>query len=89
MRLKTTLRQLKVLGCNARQTAVDLVLRSDTPIVLDHVEVLQSQSKGQYRITPDSRLIRKVGVDERFPDGLAHAEQMMAELETHSTVSTC
>ena len=88
MRLKTTLRQLKVLGCNARQTAVDLVLRSDTPIVLDHVEVLQSQSKGQYRITPDSRLIRKVGVDERFPDGLAHAEQMMAELETHSTVST-
>jgi transcription-repair coupling factor (superfamily II helicase) len=84
MRLKTRLRQLKVMACNARQTTVDLALRSDTPLRLDHIEVVQAQSKGQYRITPDSRLIRKADPSEQFPDGLAHAERALAELEACS-----
>jgi len=88
MRLKTMLRQLKVMGCNARQASVDLVLRSDTPIHFDHVQLVQAQSNGSYRITPDSRLIRKAGPDESFPSGLAHAECMMAELESCSAILT-
>ena len=82
MRLKASLRQLKVLGCNARSSAVNLSLRSDTPIRFEQVQRLQARVLGKYRVTPDSRLIRQAALEENFPHGIAHAEQMLAELES-------
>jgi transcription-repair coupling factor (superfamily II helicase) len=84
MRLKTTLRQLKVLGCDARCTAVSLSLRSDTPIQIDCLEQLEHRTPGAYRVTPDSRLVRLARPNERFTNGIAHAEFMLAELESCS-----
>jgi transcription-repair coupling factor (superfamily II helicase) len=81
MRLKTSLRQLKVLGCNARSNSVDLSLRSDTPINISCIERLESRVQGTYRVTPDSRLVRKARPSECFANGIVHAEFMLAELE--------
>jgi len=81
MRLKTTLRQLKVLGCDARSSSVTLRLRSDTPINLSCIEQLEVRSPGTYRVTPDSQLLRKAQSNECFANGIAHAEFMLAELE--------
>ncbi len=81
MRLKTTLRQLKVLGCDARCASVNLSLRSDTPINLTCIEQLETRSPGTYRVTPDSRLVRKAQPSESFASGIEHAEFMLAELE--------
>jgi len=87
MRLKTSLRELKALACNARHNTVDLSLRSDTPIRIDHVQQLAARVPGTYRVTPDSRLIRKAALDEGFANGIAHAECMLAELQSCSEVS--
>ena len=84
MRLKTALRQLKVLGCDASSGTVNLSLRSDTPIKIGCVEQLQTRTPGTYRVTPDSRLIRQASSDEYFANGIAHAEFMLTELESCS-----
>jgi len=77
MTLKTELRRLKVLGCEANARSVTLHLREDTPLdpkkILDLVRV----AKSPYRITPDMRLTRRFDGDA---DGLANAETMLAEL---------
>lgn len=86
MRLKTTLRQLKVLGCDARSGSVNLSLRSDTPINVSCIEQLESTAPGTYRVTPDSRLVRKARSNESFASGIAHAEFMLAELEQCSQI---
>ncbi len=82
MRLKTLLRQLKALGCNARASSVELSLRSDTPIKFDDIQRLLARAPGTYRITPDSRLIRQAAPGEHFANGVAHADCMLAELES-------
>jgi len=88
MRLKTVLRRLKVLGCDARSNSVKFNLRADTPIQLECVEQLLVHAPGAYRVTPDSRLVRQARPTECFADGIAHAEFMIAELEACSGIGT-
>jgi len=80
MRLKPELRRLKVLGCDARASSVSLSLRSDTPISLECMSELERVAPASYRITPDSRLLRRAREGEHFTDGIAHAERVLAEL---------
>ncbi|HET9956028.1 MAG TPA: transcription-repair coupling factor [Polyangiaceae bacterium] len=80
MRLKTELRKLRVLGCEASERSVSLHLRDDT--TLDPVKVgeLVAQKKSPYRLTPDGRLTRRPLENETFADGLALADRMLTEL---------
>ncbi len=66
MSLKTELRRLRVLGCEASAKQVTLHLREDTPLDPKKVTELIRAPKSPYRLTPDMRLTR------RF-DGVKHA----------------
>jgi transcription-repair coupling factor (superfamily II helicase) len=80
MRLKTELRRLRALGCEASQKGVTLHLRDDTP--LDPAKILKLvQAKGSpYKLTPDMRLTRRVRADESFASGLEAADKLLGEL---------
>jgi transcription-repair coupling factor (superfamily II helicase) len=80
MRLKTELRRLRALGCEASAKGVTLHLRDDTP--LDHARVLKLvQPKGSpYKLSPDMRLTRKTRETEAFTSGLEAADKLLAEL---------
>src|SRR5687767_2552895 len=80
MRLKTELRRLRALGCEATSRGVTLHLRDDAP--LDSEKVLRLvQAKGSpYRLSPDMRLSRRTRDGESFASGLDAAETMLAEL---------
>jgi transcription-repair coupling factor (superfamily II helicase) len=84
MALKTELRRLRVLGCEASRKVVKLYLRDDTP--LDHAKVaeLVRTSHGLWKITPDMRLSRRFeeggSRSSEARDGLANAETALAEL---------
>ena len=77
MSLKTELRRMKVLGCEANARSVTLHLREDTPLdprkILDVVRAPRSP----YRITPDMRLTRRFDGDG---NGLTNAETVLSEL---------
>ncbi len=77
MTLKTELRRLRVLGCEASARSVTLHLRKDTPLDPKKVTNLVAQPKSRYRLTPDMRLTRRFDGDA---DGLANAERLLAEL---------
>ena len=76
MALKTELRRMKVLGCEANARAVTLHLREDTPLDPKKILDLVRAPKSTYRITPDMRLTRRFDA----ADGLTNAETMLAEL---------
>jgi transcription-repair coupling factor (superfamily II helicase) len=80
MRLKTELRKLMVLGCEATQKSVTLHLRSDTPLDPIKVGELVGRKKSGYRLSPDGRLTRRAKDDERFGSGLELADKMLNEL---------
>ena len=76
MSLKTELRRLKVLGCEANARSVTLHLREDTPLDPKKILDLVRTSKSPYRITPDMRLTRRF----ESGDGLVNAETMLADI---------
>jgi transcription-repair coupling factor (superfamily II helicase) len=76
MSLKTELRRLKVLGCEANGRSVTLHLREDTPLDPKKILDLVRAAKSPYRITPDMRLTRRFEVG----DGLVNAETMLADV---------
>jgi len=78
MRLKTELRRLRVLGCEATAREVKLHLREDTPLDPGKLRNLIVKGGGQWRATPDMRLVRVF--EEPGGDGLSRAEQMLEEL---------
>ncbi|WP_437666387.1 transcription-repair coupling factor [Sorangium sp. So ce1182] len=80
MRLKTELRRLKALACEASAKGVTLHLREDTP--LDHAKVLRLvQPKGSpYRLSPDMRLSRRARDGEVFTSGLEATDKLLSEL---------
>lgn len=79
MSLKTELRRLKVLGCEATATLVTLHLREDTPLDPKKVTDWVRRPKSPYRLTPDMRLSRRFdGTDS----GLANAETLLSELSS-------
>ncbi len=59
MSLKTELRRLRVLGCEASARLVTLHLREDTPLDPKKIAELIRMAKSPYRLTPDMRLTRR------------------------------
>jgi transcription-repair coupling factor (superfamily II helicase) len=77
MSLKTELRRLRVLGCEAHARSVTLHLREDTPLDPAKITELVRASRSPYRLTPDMRLTRRFDGEL---NGLANAETMLVEL---------
>jgi transcription-repair coupling factor (superfamily II helicase) len=82
MRLKTELRRLRALGCEATKKGVTLHLRDDTP--LDPAKILQLvHPKGSpYKLSPDMRLTRKTRDTEVFASGIEAADKLLSELSS-------
>jgi transcription-repair coupling factor (superfamily II helicase) len=76
MALKTELRRLRVLGCEASGRLVTLHLRDDTPLDPAKITVLIRKTHGLWKLTPDMRLTRRFDAG----DGLSNAETTLAEL---------
>jgi transcription-repair coupling factor (superfamily II helicase) len=77
MTLKTELRRLRALGCEANARLVTLHLRDDTPLDPAKITALIRKSSGAWKLTPDMRLSRRFGSGG---DGIANAEAALAEL---------
>ncbi len=77
MTLKTELRRLKALGCEASSRSVTLHLRQDTPLDPKKVTDLVRKVKSPYRLTPDMRLTCRFDGEQ---DGLANAEAVLVDL---------
>jgi transcription-repair coupling factor (superfamily II helicase) len=82
MTLKTELRRLRVLGCEANARVVTLHLRDDTPLDPAKITVLIRKSHGAWKLTPDMRLSRRYDTPGKPApgDGIANAEAALAEL---------
>jgi transcription-repair coupling factor (superfamily II helicase) len=80
MRLKTELRRLRVLGCEATAKAVTLHLADDTPLDPHKVGALVATKKSPYRLSPDGRLTRRALETEALSNGLILADTMLDEL---------
>jgi transcription-repair coupling factor (superfamily II helicase) len=77
MTLKTELRRLRALGCEANARLVTLHLREDTPLDPAKITALIRKSGGAWKLTPDMRLSRRFTTGG---DGIANAETALAEL---------
>jgi transcription-repair coupling factor (superfamily II helicase) len=77
MTLKTELRRLRALGCEANARAVTLHLRDDTPLDPKKVLELVRAPKSPYRLTPDMRLSRRF---EGRTTSLENVEAMLTDL---------
>jgi transcription-repair coupling factor (superfamily II helicase) len=80
MALKTELRRLRALGCEASARVVTMHLGDDTPLDPNKVAALVRGSRGAWRLTPDMRLVRRF--DDAVPprDGIANAEVVLGEI---------
>jgi transcription-repair coupling factor (superfamily II helicase) len=77
MALKTELRRLRALGCEANARVVTFHLRQDTPLDPTKIAVLIRKAHGVWKLTPDMRLSRRF---DGATDGLANAEAALSEL---------
>ncbi len=77
MALKTELRRLRALGCEANARVVTLHLRDDTPLDPARITTLIRKSNGAWKLTPDMRLSRRFA---NGGDGIANAETALSEL---------
>jgi transcription-repair coupling factor (superfamily II helicase) len=77
MTLKTELRRLKALGCEANARSVTLHLREDTPLDPKKITDLVRAKNSPYRLTPDMRLSRRFDGEG---NGLVNAEALLADL---------
>jgi transcription-repair coupling factor (superfamily II helicase) len=80
MRIKTELRRLRVLGCEASAKSVTLHLREDTPLDPAKLTALVTKKGSPYRVTPDMRVTRRMTEHDVVADGLDAADKMLAEL---------
>ena len=80
MRLKTELRKLKALGCEATAKGVTLHLRDDTPLDPAKLMKLMGGKHSPYKLSPDMRLTRKSKEAEAFTSGLEAADKVLSEL---------
>jgi transcription-repair coupling factor (superfamily II helicase) len=81
MTIKTELRRLRVLACEASARAVTLHLRDDTP--LDPAKLTRLIRGGApIKLTPDMRLTRKSRDGEIFPSGLDATVRLLRELDS-------
>ncbi len=80
MRLKTELRRLKALGCEATAKGVTLHLRDDTPLDSAKLMKLMAGKHSPYKLSPDMRLTRQRKDGEAFASGLEAADKLLSEL---------
>jgi transcription-repair coupling factor (superfamily II helicase) len=80
MRVKTELRRVRALGCEANAKSVTLHLRDDTPLDPAKLTALVTKKGSPYRVTPDMRVTRRMTEHDVVSDGLAAADKMLAEL---------
>ncbi len=80
MRIKTELRALRVLGCEATARSVTLHLRDDTPLDPERLSTMVTKRNSPYRLTPDMRITRRMSADPAIEDGLAAVDTVLAEL---------
>ncbi len=80
MRLKTELRKLRALACEATSKGVTLHLRDDTPLDTGKLLELMRPKASPYRLSPDMRLTRKAREGEVFTSGLEAADKLLNEL---------
>jgi transcription-repair coupling factor (superfamily II helicase) len=80
MRIKTELRRLRALGCEASPRSVTLHLREDTPLDPAKLTALVMKKGSPYRVTPDMRVTRRMTENDVVADGLAATDKMLAEL---------
>jgi transcription-repair coupling factor (superfamily II helicase) len=78
MALKTELRRLRVLGCEATGRLVTIHVGERTLLDSDKVAALVRKAKGAWKLTPDMRLSRRFGDGEG--DGLTNADRALSEL---------
>ncbi len=78
MAIKTELRRLRALGCEANDRLVTLHLRDDTPLDPAKIAALIKKTRGLWKLTPDMRLSRRF--EETGEGGLANAESALSEL---------
>ncbi len=86
MALKTELRRLRALGCEANARIVKLYLRDDTPLDPGKVAALIRTSRGAWKLASDMSLSRRFEGGDAS-DGLANAEAALDELVRLSSVS--
>jgi transcription-repair coupling factor (superfamily II helicase) len=77
MELKTELRRLRALGCEANDRLVTVHLRDDTPLDPPKITALIRRTHGVWKLTPDMRLSRRFDPPR---DTLSNAEAMLSEL---------
>ena len=80
MRLKTELRKLKVLGCEATARSVTLHFREDTPLDISKVLALVQAKRSPFKLTPDMRLSRQIREGDPAKGGLEAADLVLSEL---------
>jgi len=80
MRVKTELRRLRAVGCEASAKSATLHLLQDTPLDPIKIGALVAGKKSLYRLSPDGRLTRRAGEQEAISDGLVLADRMLSEL---------
>ncbi|HLK36766.1 MAG TPA: transcription-repair coupling factor [Polyangiaceae bacterium] len=79
MAIKTELRRLRALGCEANARLVTLHLRDDTPLDPAKITARIRKASAAWKLTPDMRLSRRFDAGASA-DGLASAETMLSEL---------
>jgi len=80
MSLKTELRKLRALACEATARGVTLHLADDTPLDPAKVMTLVQKKGSNYKLSPDMRLSRRTRETEAFASGLEATDKLLAEL---------
>jgi transcription-repair coupling factor (superfamily II helicase) len=80
MRLKTELRRLRALACEATGKSVTLHLRDDTPLDPAKVMKLVQGRQSPYKLSPDMKLTRRSREGESFTSGLEATDKLLSEL---------
>ena len=80
MRLKTELRRLRVLGCEATAKGVTLHLAEDHRFDASKLVGLVQRKDSPFRVSPDMRLSRRATVKDRWSNGLDATEALLQEL---------
>lgn len=80
MRLKTELRRLRALGCEATAKSVTLHLAHDAPLDPDKLMKLVAGKHSPYKLSPDMKLTRRSREAEAFASGLEAADKVLSEL---------
>jgi transcription-repair coupling factor (superfamily II helicase) len=77
MTIKTELRRMRVVGCEASARLVTLHLREDTPLDPKKITDLIRAAKSPYRLSPDMRLTRRF---DGVRNALENIEAVLADL---------